>query len=54
VPRFLIELAADEPERARRFWPELLQTTPESRRADDGRGWQTEDEGSPFRLGSAY
>ena len=41
-PRFLIELPADEPDRARRFWQELLETTLESRRAEDGRGWQTE------------
>ena len=45
LPRFLIELPADEPERARRFWEGLLETTLESRRAEDGRGWQTEHEG---------
>jgi hypothetical protein len=26
-PRFLIELPADEPERARQFWQGLLETT---------------------------
>ena len=45
LPRFLIEFPADEPERARRFWERLLETTLESRRADDGRGWQAEYEG---------
>ena len=50
MPRFLIELPADEPERARRFWQELLQTTLESRRPEEGRGWQTEYEGVVFGL----
>lgn len=45
LTRFLIELPADEPERARRFWEGLLETTLESRRAEDGRGWQAEHEG---------
>ncbi len=40
TPPFLIELPADEPERARRFWEGLLQTTLESRRPEQGRGWQ--------------
>ena len=39
--RFLIEFPADEPERARRFWEGLLETTLESRGPEDGRGWQT-------------
>jgi predicted enzyme related to lactoylglutathione lyase len=43
--RFLIELPADDPERARHFWRELLQTTLENRQPADGRGWQTEYEG---------
>jgi predicted enzyme related to lactoylglutathione lyase len=42
---FLIELPADDPERARHFWQELLQTTLEDRKPEDGRGWQTEHEG---------
>jgi predicted enzyme related to lactoylglutathione lyase len=37
---FLIEFPADEPERARRFWEELLGTTLEPRRPDEGQGWQ--------------
>lgn len=45
LARFLIELPADEPERARRFWEGLLETTLESRRPEDGRGWQAEHEG---------
>ena len=45
MPRFLIELPADEPERARRFWQELLQTTLESRRPEEGRGWQAPRQG---------
>jgi predicted enzyme related to lactoylglutathione lyase len=50
MPRFLIEFPADEPERARRFWEELLQTTLESRGSDLGRGRQTEYEGIVFGL----
>ena len=45
VARFLIELPADEPKRARRFWEGLLESTLESRRAEDGRGWQTDYKG---------
>ena len=45
TPRFLIELPADEPERARRFWQELLEITLESRRAEEGQGWRAEYEG---------
>jgi predicted enzyme related to lactoylglutathione lyase len=40
VDRFLIELPADEPERARRFWEELLEMTLERRLPEEGRGWQ--------------
>jgi predicted enzyme related to lactoylglutathione lyase len=43
--RFLIEFPADDPERARHFWQELLQATLENRQPEDGRGWQTEYEG---------
>jgi hypothetical protein len=38
-PRLLIELPADEPERARRFWEDLLETTLAERRPEEGRGW---------------
>lgn len=38
----LIEFPADDPERARRFWEELLGETLEPRTAAEGRGWQTD------------
>ena len=41
----LIELPADDSARARRFWETLLEATLRPRRADEGRGWQTEYEG---------
>jgi hypothetical protein len=44
-PQFLIELPADEPERARRFWQGLLETTLADRRPEQGRGWQGEHAG---------
>jgi predicted enzyme related to lactoylglutathione lyase len=44
-PRFLIELPADEPERARRFWQDLLGMTLADRRPGEGRGWQGEHAG---------
>jgi predicted enzyme related to lactoylglutathione lyase len=47
---FLIEFPADGPERARRFWQGLLETTLESRQREDGRGWQAEYEGIVFGL----
>jgi predicted enzyme related to lactoylglutathione lyase len=50
TPPFLIELPADSPERARRFWEELLQTRLESRRPEEGRGWQAEHNGILFGL----
>lgn len=50
APRFLIELPADEPERARRFWQELLQTTLDSRRPEEGHGWQADYDGIVFGL----
>ena len=43
--RFLIELPADDTERARRFWEGLLGTTLEPRRPDDGDGWHAECDG---------
>jgi predicted enzyme related to lactoylglutathione lyase len=49
-PRFLIELPADEPERARRFWQELLEITLESRRSEEGHGWRGEYQGIVFGL----
>jgi predicted enzyme related to lactoylglutathione lyase len=37
----LIEFPADDPERARRFWVELLGVELEARQAGEGEGWQT-------------
>lgn len=37
----LIELPADDPERARRFWETLLQAELRPRRPEEGSGWQT-------------
>jgi predicted enzyme related to lactoylglutathione lyase len=44
VPRVdatLIEFPADDPERARRFWAELLGVELEARSDGEGEGWQT-------------
>ena len=38
--RFLIELPADDPERARQFWEGLLGITLSIRRPEQGQGWQ--------------
>ena len=40
-PLSLIEFPADDPERARRFWVELLGLELEARQAAEGEGWQT-------------
>ena len=40
-PLSLIEFPADDPERARRFWVELLGVELEARQAGEGEGWQT-------------
>ena len=37
----LVEFPADDPERARRFWAELLGARLEPRRDGEGEGWQT-------------
>jgi uncharacterized protein len=37
----LIEFPADDPERARRFWVELLGVELEARQDGEGEGWQT-------------
>jgi predicted enzyme related to lactoylglutathione lyase len=42
----LIEFPADDPERARRFWTELLGVPLEARGASEGAGWQTRTGGS--------
>jgi predicted enzyme related to lactoylglutathione lyase len=41
MPLALIEFPADEPERARRFWTELLGVALEPRGAGQGEGWQS-------------
>ena len=42
----MIEFPADDPERARNFWAQLLDVELETRRAGEGEGWQTHS-GSP-------
>ena len=37
----LVEFPADDPERARRFWSELLGVELDARGAGEGEGWQT-------------
>jgi predicted enzyme related to lactoylglutathione lyase len=37
----LVEFPADDPERARRFWGELLGTPLQERDGAEGEGWQT-------------
>jgi len=37
----LVEFPADDPERARRFWSELLGSPLEPRQEGEGEGWQT-------------
>ncbi len=41
----LIEFPADDPERARRFWSELLGSPLHERSEDQGQGWQTDSPG---------
>ena len=40
-PLSLVEFPADDPERARRFWVELLGIELEVRQTGEGEGWQT-------------
>ena len=40
-PLSLVEFPADDPERARRFWAQLLEVEIEARRDGEGEGWQT-------------
>jgi predicted enzyme related to lactoylglutathione lyase len=40
-PLSLVEFPADDPERARRFWEELLGVRLEARGEGEGEGWQT-------------
>jgi predicted enzyme related to lactoylglutathione lyase len=39
----LLEFPADDPERARRFWSELLGASFEARGDAEGEGWQTDE-----------
>ena len=41
----LIEFPADDPDRARRFWSELLGANFEARAEGEGEGWQTREQG---------
>lgn len=45
-PVALVELPADDPERALRFWGGLLGVSLEERRAGEGQGWQTRSGGT--------
>jgi predicted enzyme related to lactoylglutathione lyase len=42
----LVEFPADDPDRARRFWSELLGARFEVRSEGEGEGWQTRDQGA--------
>jgi predicted enzyme related to lactoylglutathione lyase len=44
MPSVLIEFPADDPERARAFWSELLGVELGLRQASEGEGWQTHSE----------
>jgi len=44
-PLSLIELPADDPERARRFWAGLLGVELQPREEGEGEGWQTRSDG---------
>jgi predicted enzyme related to lactoylglutathione lyase len=41
----LTEFPADDPDRARRFWSQLLGTTLDARSDDQGEGWQSSEQG---------
>ncbi|MEX2253300.1 MAG: VOC family protein [Thermoleophilaceae bacterium] len=45
-PLSLIEFPADDPERARRFWAELLGAPLDARQGGEGEGWQTHSGGA--------
>jgi predicted enzyme related to lactoylglutathione lyase len=49
APLGLVEFPADDPERAQRFWSQLLGVPFESRRPGEGQGWQTPS--GPPRIG---
>ena len=45
-PLAVIEFPADDPDRARRFWSDLLGVELTERTEREGRGWQSDTEGS--------
>lgn len=45
--RTLVEFPADDPDRARRFWNEVLGVDLRPRREEQGRGWQAHLAGGP-------
>src|SRR5579859_3901139 len=45
TPLTLLEFPADDPERALRFWTSLLGVELDSRRDEEGQGWQTHSAG---------
>jgi predicted enzyme related to lactoylglutathione lyase len=49
-PLRLIEFPADEPERARRFWQELLGVSLHPREAGEEEGWQSAGDSPAFGL----
>jgi len=49
VPSPLVEFPADDPDRARRFWSEVLGVKLAPRPAEAGAGWEGEEDG--LRLG---
>ena len=49
MPAPLVEFPADDPDRALRFWRELLGVDLSPRGADAGQGWESETDG--LRLG---
>jgi predicted enzyme related to lactoylglutathione lyase len=49
-PLSLVEFPADDPERARRFWTELLGIELQSRTEGAGEGWQTSGAGPAVGL----
>lgn len=44
-PLSLLELPADDPDRARRFWTALLGVELDGRKEAEGQGWQTRGDG---------
>lgn len=46
----LLEFPADDPERARRFWSELLGASFQARAETEGEGWQTHQSGAAFGI----